>query len=85
MVSVVYDGKENASKVRRVKGELALPWPTIVADDLYDEMSARYGFNGFPQYMLLNRDGTLFAGTNDIQRVSVDLPALLDEMLAAEN
>ena len=85
VASVVYDGTEYPTKLDRITTELQLPWPIVVADDLEAEIAERYGYNGYPQYMLLKRNGTLFADTSDLQDIEVDLPRLLDEMLELES
>lgn len=83
VVSVVFDGDLYPNRVKRIKAELQLPWITVVADDLYDEYSKRYGFKAFPQYFLLGRDGTVYAGTGELDN-GRNLANLLDEMLDAE-
>jgi hypothetical protein len=43
----------------------------------------RFGFVGVPQYMLLDREGKLVAGSAEVD-MGRNLRALLDKMLAAE-
>lgn len=67
----------------RIDRELGLTWTTLNGEGQWEEISEKYGYVGFPQYMLLNRDGTLYAGTGEVD-MGRNLEALLDEMLAAE-
>ena len=83
VISIAYDGLAKKKLVTRYKQELGLTWTTLLADGQWDEISARYGYVGFPQYMLLRRDGTLYAGTHELNS-GRNLEILLDEMLAAE-
>lgn len=80
--SIAYDATSNRARVRRIKDELELVWMTVDGEGQWERISARYGYQGFPQYMLLNRDGTLYAGTGEVD--IRNLEALLEEMLAGE-
>lgn len=82
---VNYDGPSRLSKVERIEKELGLTWMTYAGNfDLWDNtISVKYGYGGFPQYMLLNRDGTIRAGTGAID-MGRNLEALLNEMLEEE-
>ncbi len=83
VVSIVYDGTTRRSMVRRVEEELGLTWTTLDGESQREAVERKYGYNGYPQYMLLNRDGTLRAGTGEVD-MGRNLETLLDEMLAAE-
>lgn len=84
VVSVCFDGDKQRKKVLRAEKEMGLAWTTLAADAVWEELNARYGFgNTVPQYMLLNRDGTLYADTSEVN-MGRNLEALLKEMLAAE-
>src|SRR5690606_11028384 len=83
VLSVCYDGKAQREKGLRIEKEMGLTWITVAADGMWDAMSHRYGYQGVPQYMLLNRDGTLHAGTAEVD-MGRGLQPLLDEMLVAE-
>ncbi|PHR60230.1 MAG: hypothetical protein COA43_08010 [Robiginitomaculum sp.] len=82
VLSICYDATENKKLVLRVEEELDLTWTTVDGESQEGLIKNKYGYPGYPQYMLLNRDGTIYAGTGDV--VAKGLPALLDEMLAAE-
>lgn len=84
VVSIAYDGRQQEGRVRRIERELDLQWTTVAGDGLWDGVATKYGYGGFPQYMLLNRDGTLYAGSAEVD-MGRGLEALLDEMLAAED
>ena len=85
VVSLAYDGTRRRARVLRIKDELGLEdWISINAESVRNEMYEQYDIWTFPQYMLLNRDGTLYAGTDEVD-LGRNLPSLLDEMLAAEN
>ena len=85
VVSLAYDGTRRRARVLRIKDELGLEdWISINAEPVKNEMYEQYDIWTFPQYMLLNRDGTLYAGTDEVD-LGRNLPSLLDEMLAAEN
>lgn len=83
VVSIAYDGTSQRRRVERLKRELGLTWTTLDGEGQWEEISEQYGYQGFPQYMLLNRDGTLYAGTGEVD-MGRNLEALLEEMLAAE-
>ena len=83
VVSIAYDGTSQRRRIERIDKELGLTWTTVDGEGQWEEISEKYGYQGFPQYMLLNRDGTLYAGTGEVD-MGRNLEALLDEMLAAE-
>lgn len=83
VISIAYDGTSQRKRVERIEKELGLTWTTLDGEGQWEEVSEKYGYQGFPQYMLLNRDGTLFAGTGEVD-MGRNLEALLEEMLAAE-
>lgn len=85
VVSVSFDAEQNRKKVERIENEMGLTWTTLVADSIWEETNARFGFgNIVPQYMLLDRNGYLVAGTSEIDS-GKNLEALLEEMLTAED
>ena len=71
-VSLVYNAKEDPRGVQRYVDRMGLTWPIIVGDDIPGERLP---------YLLLNRDGTVYAFHDRKKR---SLASLLDEMLAAE-
>lgn len=83
VVSIAYDGTAQRRRIERIEKELGLTWTTLDGEGQWEEISNKYGYQGFPQYMLLNRDGTHYAGTGEIN-MGRNLEALLEEMLAAE-
>lgn len=84
VVSVNFDADQNRRRVERIGRELSLTWTTLNAESQWEEANARFGWgNMLPVYMLLDRDGKLIAGTEEIDH-GRNLRALLDEMLAAE-
>ena len=66
VISIVYDGTSKRRRVDRVINELSLTWPTVDGEGQWQSVRDRYGYNGFPQYMLLNRKGELIADTADL-------------------
>ena len=83
VVSIAYDGEHKRSRVERLKSEMALTWTTLNGEGLWPGVSAKYGYRGVPQYMLLNRDGRWVAG-NEEMGGGENFEALLNELLAAE-
>ena len=83
VVSLGYDATRARNRVLRIKDELGLSWVTVDAEEQRTEMFERFGWSGFPQYFLLNRDGTLYAGTTEVAN-GRNLKALLNTMLEAE-
>lgn len=83
VVSVCMDATRQRRKVERAERELGLTWTTLAADALWPEFKTRYGFEGVPQYMLLDRQGKLVAATGEING-GRNLEALLSQMLAEE-
>ena len=71
-VSLVYDGELNPRGVSRYVDELELTWPVLVGDSMPGERLP---------YLLLNRDGTVYAFHD---RDEVALADLLDEAFASE-
>lgn len=71
-VSLVYDGELNPRGVSRYVEELELTWPVLVGDSMPGERLP---------YLLLNRDGTVYAFHD---RDEVALADLLDEAFASE-
>ena len=83
VVSLGYDATRARNRVLRIKDELGLSWVTVDAEEQRTEMFERFGWGGFPQYFLLNRDGTLYADTTEVAN-GRNLKPLLDAMLKAE-
>ena len=84
VVSVNFDAERNRRKVERIEHELGLTWPTLNAEDQWEEANARFGWgNILPVYMLLDREGKLVADSADVD-LGRNLRQLLDDMLAAE-
>ena len=83
VVSIAYDGTSQRKRIERIEKELGLTWTTLDGEGQWEEISEKYGYQGFHQYMLLNRDGTLHAGTGEVD-MGRNLEALLEEMLAGE-
>ena len=83
VVSIAYDGTSQRKRIERIEKELGLTWTTLDGEGQWGEISEKYGYQGFPQYMLLNRDGMLHAGTGEVD-MGRNLEALLKEMLADE-
>ena len=84
VVSLAYDGTSKRKRVLRIKEELELDeWISVNAESVREEMYQRYDIWTFPQYMLLDRDGTLYADTDQVN-LGRNLSALLDEMLEKE-
>ena len=83
VVSISFDAQSRRKRVSRIEKELGLTWTTLNAEGRWNEVAEKYGYQGFPQYILLNRDGTLFAGTAEVD-MGRNLEALLEEMLATE-
>lgn len=83
VLSVCFDGNAKRKRVERAEKEMGLTWTTLAADGLWPEFKRRYRWDGVPQYMLLDRQGRLVAGTSEID-MGRNLEALLDEMLAKE-
>lgn len=83
VVSIAYDGTSQRSRVERIKEESGLTWITLNGEGLWPAIAAQYGYRGVPQYMLLDRDGRWYAGTEEMGN-GANFEALLNEMLAAE-
>ena len=83
VVSIAYDGTSQRSRVDRIKEENGLTWITLDGEGLWPAIAAQYGYRGVPQYMLLDREGRWYAGTEEMGN-GASFEALLNEMLAAE-
>ena len=83
VVSIAYDGSSQRSRVDRIKEENGLTWITLDAEGLWPAIAAQYGYRGVPQYMLLDREGRWYAGTEEMGN-GANFEALLNEILAAE-
>ena len=83
VVSIAYDGASRRRIVERYKSEMGLTWTTLNGEGLWGAVAAKYGLDGFPSYMLLNRDGEFVAGNDELRDVS-NLPRILEEIFAAE-
>ena len=83
VVSIGFDAARKEKTVRRIKSEMDLTWPTLVADD--DALRVRQSFGVFavPDYVLLDRNGYAVADTSQID-MGRNLKTLLNEILAAE-
>ena len=82
VVSIGYDASSERRRVLRIKNELGLTWTTLNGEGQWEEISNKYGFSGFPHYMLLDRDGKLYRGS--VRTKPANLRILLAEMLAEE-
>ena len=84
VISVNFDADRNRKRVERIKRELDLTWTTLNAESQWHEANERFGWgNILPVYMLLDREGKLIAGTEEID-YGRNLRRLLDELLSAE-
>lgn len=84
VVSIAYDGTSEQRRVWRVKLELGLEdWISVNGEGHWEDVAAAYGYRGVPQYMLLRRDGTMFAGTAEVD-FGERLPRLLNALLVGE-
>ena len=83
VVSIAYDGDSERRAIERYRREMGLTWMTLSGEGLWGEVAIRYGYNGYPQYMLLDRKGRFFAGTEEVAHGD-NLEALLSEIEAAE-
>ena len=82
VVAINSDYDRRGKRVERIIDSAGTTWPTIVGDEHYNRISTRLGFGKVvPQYMLLDRGGTMAADTAEIE--DGDLRALLDGLLAA--
>ena len=66
VVSIAYDATSKRSRVDRITEQLGLTWPTVNGEGLWQGVRDKYGYNGFPQYMLLDREGRLIADTAEL-------------------
>jgi hypothetical protein len=80
VVSVCFDAKTRRDQVRRIERRIGSNWITLAADELWPDISKRFGFQGFPQYMLLDREGKMVAGTSEVN-LGRGLRPLLDQIL----
>lgn len=83
VVSIVYDGKSAKQRVEDLKKRMGLTWTTLNGEGLWPGISAKYGYKGYPQYMLLDRQGRYVAGSGEMGN-GKNLKALLDGLLADE-
>ena len=83
VVSIAYDGESQKPGVERLKQRMGLTWETLNGEGLWPAISARYKYDGFPEYMLLDRRGRYVAGTAEMGN-GVNLKELLDDLLADE-
>lgn len=82
VASIAYDAQSNRARVDDIKERLGLTWQIYNGEGLWPLMSARYGYTGYPQYMLIDRNGRLVAKTKALRGSA--LRARVEEMLAAE-
>ena len=83
VVSIAYDGTSQRARVDRIKEENGLTWITLDGEGLWPAISAQYRYRGVPQYMLLDREGRWYAGTEEMGNGD-NFEALLNEILAVE-
>lgn len=83
IMSIAYDGGSQRAAIERIKERLGLSWSTLNGEGLWPAVSSRYGLSGYPQYMLLDRQGRYVAGNSEIDGTR-NLRALLDELLAKD-
>ncbi len=83
VVSIAYDGTSSRRAVDRIKERFGLTWITLNGEGLWGAMAARFGYPGYPQYMLLDRTGRWVAGTEEMGN-GANLEALLNAMLTAK-
>ena len=83
VVSIGLDAARKEKIVRRIKSEMDLTWPTLIADDDMLKVRQNFGVFAVPDYVLLDREGRAVADTYQID-MGRNLGAILDEMLAAE-
>ena len=79
VMSIAYDGASERQRVDQIKARLGLTWSTVNGEGLWGAISSRYGVSGFPQYMLLDREGRLIVATDDLRP-----PSRLREILERE-
>ncbi len=80
VVSIVYDGTSNRGFVERLIEEMNLTWPILDGEGQWSSVAAKYLYNGYPQYMLLDREGYVVAGREEVDH-GRNLPALLDKYI----
>ena len=83
IMSVAYDGASERERIRQIKSRLGLSWETLNGEGLWPAVSARYGLSGFPQYMLIDRQGRYVAGNDEIAGTR-NLRSLLDELIGKD-
>ncbi len=83
VISIAYDGTSRRDRIDRFKDQMGLTWKTLNGEGLFGAIGARYGFSGFPNYMLLDRQGRWVAGNAQMGN-GANLRALLDGLLAEE-
>ena len=83
VLSIAYDGESQRKAVERIKERMGLTWTTLNGEGLWPAVAAKYGYPGYPQYMLLDREGRWVAGTAEMGN-GANLEALLEDLLAEE-
>ena len=63
---------------------MGLTWTTLNGEGGWPAVSVRYGFIGYSQYMLLDRDGRYITGNDEMELHITNLPQILDREFAAE-
>ena len=81
--SIAYDGTSNRARVEQIKDRIGLAWQTVDGEGLWGAVTAKYGISGFPEYMLIDRDGRLLATTEDLRPPS-RIREILERELAKE-
>ena len=71
-ISVAYDATSNRNRVERIVDSMALSWPTVNAESVREEVMTKYNFSGYPQYMILNENGEIVAGTSEIRSLGYE-------------
>lgn len=84
IMSIAYDGGSQRASIERIKDRLGLGWTTLNGEGLWPAVSSRYGLSGYPQYMLLDRQGRYVAGNAEIDGTR-NLRVLLDELIAKDD
>jgi hypothetical protein len=83
VVSVIYDdpyGKFDLDHVKRIEKRTGVKWLSLNASGRWKQISDTYGYSGAPQYMLLDREGRMIAGTGEVD-LGRNLEALLEKHL----
>lgn len=72
VLSIVYDGTSRRHRVQRLLSELDLQWITLNGEGQWNDVANRYSYGGYPQYMLLDKDGRVIADTSDINALGYE-------------